>query len=60
MSLHIMCWEFLAVLTDSRVRIIVVAEYASLRDLDLSYASAIVDLLTAAQKRPGHSHSNGS
>jgi arginase len=49
-----------AVLTDSRVRIIEVAEYASLRDLDQSYASAIVELLAAALKRPGHSHSDGS
>jgi arginase len=49
-----------AVLADSRIRIIEVAEYASLRDLDQSYASAIVELLVAALKRPDHSHTNGS
>lgn len=46
-----------AILTDSRIRIIEVAEYASLRDLDQSYASRIVELLAAALKRPGHSGS---
>jgi arginase family enzyme len=49
-----------AILADPGVRIIEVAEYASLRDLDLSYASAIVGLLAAALKRPGHLHTNGS
>jgi arginase len=49
-----------AALADSRIRIIEVAEYASLRDLDQSYASAIVDLLAAALKRPDHSQTNGS
>jgi arginase len=46
------------ILMDPRIRIIEVAEYASLRDLDQSYASGIVDLLTAALKRPGHSRPN--
>jgi arginase len=49
-----------AILADPRIRIIEVAEYASLRDLDQSYASAIVELLAAALKRPGHSQTNGS
>jgi arginase len=39
------------ILADSRIRIIEVAEYASLRDLDRSYASRIVDLLAGALKR---------
>lgn len=43
------------ILADSRIRIIEVAEYASLRDLDQSYASRIVDLLAAALKRTDHS-----
>jgi arginase len=42
-----------ALLTDARIRIIEVAEYASLRDIDQSYASRIVELLAAALKRPG-------
>ena len=49
-----------AILADPRIRIIEVAEYASLRDLDQSYASAIVELLAAALKRTGHSQTNGS
>jgi arginase family enzyme len=44
-----------AILADSRVRIIEVAEYASLRDLDHSYASQLVELLAAALKGSGHS-----
>ncbi|HKX26278.1 MAG TPA: arginase family protein [Blastocatellia bacterium] len=38
-------------LTDSRIRIIEVAEYASLRDLDQRYASLIVELLVTALNR---------
>jgi len=49
-----------AILADPRIRIIEVAEYASLRDLDQSYALTIVELLAAALKRPGHLHTNGS
>jgi len=49
-----------AILADPRVRIIEVAEYASLRDLDQSYASTIVELLAAALKRPGQLNTNGS
>ena len=41
-----------AILSDSRVRIIEVAEYASLRDLDQSYASRIVELLVNGLQRP--------
>ena len=53
--------ELLAViLADPRVRIIEVAEYASLRDLDQSYASTIVELLAAALKKPGQLNTNGS
>jgi arginase len=44
-----------AILADPRIRIIEVAEYASLRDLDQRYASGIVELLAAAMKRPDHS-----
>jgi arginase len=45
--------ELLGVLlADSRVRIIEVAEYASLRDLDQSYASQIAEMLATALKRP--------
>jgi arginase family enzyme len=45
--------ELLGVLlTDSRIRIIEVAEYASLRDLDQTYCSRIVELLAAAMTRP--------
>jgi arginase len=40
-------------LADSRLRIIEVAEYASLRDLDQSAVSSIVELLAAGLKRPG-------
>ena len=42
------------ILADSRVRIIEVTEYASLRDLDQHYVSKIVALLAAGLKRPGH------
>jgi len=49
-----------ALLSDPRIRIIEVAEYASLRDLDQSYASTIAELLAEALKRPGHLHTNGS
>jgi arginase len=42
------------ILSDSRLRIIEVAEYASLRDLDQSYVSRIVELLAAGLKRPGY------
>jgi arginase len=49
-----------ALLTDSRVRIIEVAEYASLRDIDQGCASRIVELLAEALKRPGHSRPNVS
>jgi hypothetical protein len=48
-----------AALTDSRVRIIKMAEYASLHDLDQSNVSVIVDLLAATLKRPDHSQTNG-
>jgi arginase family enzyme len=40
-------------LADSRLRIIEVTEYASLRDLDQSYVSRIVELLASGLKRPG-------
>lgn len=46
-----------AILADSRVRIIEVAEYASLRDIDKRYASRIVELLAEALKRPDRSAS---
>ncbi|MBO0859940.1 MAG: hypothetical protein J2P21_16035 [Chloracidobacterium sp.] len=36
------------ILADSRIRIIEVAEYASLRDIDQSRASQLVELLAAA------------
>lgn len=49
-----------AILADPRIRIIEVAEYASLRDLDQIYASAIVELLASALKGPGHSQTNRS
>lgn len=49
-----------AILADSRIRIIEVAEYASLRDLDQSHASRIVEILSSALKRQGHSHTNWS
>jgi arginase len=49
-----------AILADPRIRIIEVAEYASLRDLDQSHASRIVGLLAAALKGPVHSHKNWS
>jgi arginase family enzyme len=42
------------ILADSRLRIIEVTEYASLRDLDQSYISRIVELLAAGLKRPGY------
>ena len=42
------------ILADSRLRIIEVAEYASLRDLDQSSVSRIVELLAAGLKRPGY------
>jgi arginase len=42
------------ILADSRVRIIEVTEYASLRDFDQSYISRIVELLAAGMKKPGH------
>jgi arginase len=41
------------ILADSRLRIIEVAEYASLRDLDQSAVASIVELLAAGLKRPG-------
>jgi arginase len=41
-----------ALLADSRIRIIEVAEYASLRDLDQSYASKIAEILATTLKRP--------
>jgi arginase family enzyme len=40
-----------AILADSRVRIIEVTEYASLRDLDQRYVSKIVELLADGLKR---------
>jgi arginase len=43
------------ILADSRIRLIEVAEYASLRDLDQRYVSRVVELLAAGLKRPGHS-----
>jgi arginase len=43
-----------AILADSRIRIIEVAEYASLRDIDQSYASRLVELLAAALERSDH------
>jgi arginase family enzyme len=42
------------VLADARLRIIEVTEYASLRDLDQSYVSRIVELLAAGLKKPGY------
>jgi arginase len=42
------------ILMDSRIRIIEVTEYASLRDLDQSHASRLVDLLAAGLKRRSH------
>ena len=42
------------ILADSRLRIIEVTEYASLRDLDQCYVSRIVELLAAGLKRPGY------
>jgi arginase len=42
------------ILADSRVRLIEVTEYASLRDFDQSYISRIVELLAAGLKGPGH------
>jgi arginase len=39
------------ILADDRIRIIEVTEYASLRDLDQSYASRIAEFLSAALKR---------
>jgi arginase len=48
-------WELLGtILADSRLRIIEVTEYASLRDLDQYYVSRIVELLAAGLKRPGY------
>jgi arginase len=48
------CRELLGIiLADARVRIIEVAEYASLRDLDQSSVSRIGDLLAAGLKRLG-------
>jgi arginase len=43
------------ILADSRIRVIEVTEYASLRDLEQCYVSRIVDLLAAGLKRPGYS-----
>jgi arginase len=40
------------ILTDARLRIIEVTEYASLRDFDQRAVSSIVELLTAGLKRP--------
>jgi arginase len=40
-----------AILADSRIRIIEVAEYASLRDIDQIHASRIVELLAATLKK---------
>ena len=40
-----------AILADSRIRIIEVAEYASLRDVDRIHASSIVELLAATLKK---------
>lgn len=42
------------ILADSRLRIIEVTEYASLRDLDQTAVSNIVELLAAGLKRPGY------
>jgi arginase len=42
------------ILSDPRLRAIEVAEYASLRDLDQSSVSRIVELLAAGLKRPGY------
>jgi arginase len=42
-----------AILADPRLRVIEVAEYASLRDLDQRAVSSIVELLAAGLKRPG-------
>ena len=42
------------ILADPRLRAIEVAEYASLRDLDQSAVSRIVELLAAGLKRPGY------
>jgi arginase len=48
------CQELLTmILADARVRIIEVAEYASLRDLDQSSVSRLVKLLAAGLKSPG-------
>jgi arginase len=41
------------ILADSRLRLIEVTEYASLRDLDQSAVSSIIELLAAGLKRPG-------
>lgn len=49
------CRELLGtILADRRLRIIEVTEYASLRDLDQSHVSSIVELLAEGLKRPGH------
>jgi arginase len=49
------CRELLgAILADSRLRIIEVTEYASLRDLDQRYISRIVELLAVGLTRPGY------
>ena len=40
-------------MADARLRVIEVAEYASLRDLDQSAVASIVELLAAGLKRPG-------
>jgi arginase len=42
------------ILADSRVRIIEVTEYASLRDLDQRYVSRIVEMLAAGLKKRGN------
>jgi arginase family enzyme len=41
------------ILADARLRVIEVTEYASLRDLDQSAVSQIIELLAAGLKRPG-------
>ena len=47
--------ELLSILlADARIGIIEVTEYASLRDLDQSYVSKIIDLLAAGLKKPDH------
>ena len=39
------------ILSDSRIRLIEVTEYASLRDLERTFVSRIIDLLAATLKR---------